>query len=130
MPILIRTIQAPLLGLGVAAWLACNVAAAAAAPKASERQRLYQEQRQLCQSGQSGQTREACMQEARALLRDGPAALSQPSAAEMEKNALQRCEGMEGSDRQACVDRIRGMGTTSGSVQGGGIYRELTITLP
>lgn len=41
------------------------------------------------------------------------------------RNALTRCERLSGDDRQDCVSRIGGKGTTSGSVEGGGIYREL-----
>ena len=45
--------------------------------------------------------------------------------AQYKRNALARCEGLTGADRQDCVARIDGKGTTSGSVEGGGIYREL-----
>lgn len=41
------------------------------------------------------------------------------------RNALVRCESLKGDDRQDCVSRIQGQGTTTGSVEGGGIYREL-----
>ena len=41
------------------------------------------------------------------------------------RNALRRCEPLRDPDRQDCVARIRGEGTTSGSVAEGGIYREL-----
>ena len=45
--------------------------------------------------------------------------------AQYKRNALARCEGLAGADRQDCLARIDGKGTTSGSVEGGGIYREL-----
>ena len=45
--------------------------------------------------------------------------------AQYVRNALTRCESLSGADRQDCVARIEGKGTTSGSVEGGGIYREL-----
>jgi hypothetical protein len=41
------------------------------------------------------------------------------------RNALVRCERLAGDDRKDCVSRIQGQGTKSGSVEGGGIYREL-----
>jgi hypothetical protein len=41
------------------------------------------------------------------------------------RNALQRCEALKDADRSDCVARMQGHGTTSGSVAGGGIYREL-----
>lgn len=46
------------------------------------------------------------------------------------RNALARCEGVKGVDQQDCVSRIKGAGTTSGSVEGGGIYRELLTVIP
>ena len=45
--------------------------------------------------------------------------------AQYMRNALSRCESLQGDDRRDCVARIEGRGTTSGSVEGGGIYREL-----
>ncbi len=45
--------------------------------------------------------------------------------AQYKRNAIARCEGLTGADRQDCLARIDGKGTTSGSVEGGGIYREL-----
>ena len=49
------------------------------------------------------------------------------------RNALKRCEPLPEPDRSGCVARIQGNGTTSGSVAGGGISRELVtreIALP
>lgn len=48
--------------------------------------------------------------------------------AQYMRNALKRCEPLSGDDRQDCVARTQGKGTTTGSVQGGGIYRELVTT--
>jgi hypothetical protein len=41
------------------------------------------------------------------------------------RNALKRCEPLREPDRQDCVLRTQGQGTTTGSVAAGGIYREL-----
>jgi hypothetical protein len=41
------------------------------------------------------------------------------------RNALKRCEPLPEQDRKDCLARMQGQGTTSGSVAGGGIYREL-----
>jgi len=49
-------------------------------------------------------------------------------AADLEKNALLRCEAHKGEDRSDCIARIQGRGRTVGSVAGGGILRELTTT--
>ena len=45
--------------------------------------------------------------------------------AQLMRNALKRCEALREPDRQDCVLRMQGQGTTTGSVAGGGIYREL-----
>lgn len=46
------------------------------------------------------------------------------------RNALERCKPLSEPDRSDCVARIQGQGTTSGSVAGGGIYRELVTREP
>jgi hypothetical protein len=46
------------------------------------------------------------------------------------RNALVRCDSLKGDDRKDCLSRIRGGGTVSGSVEGGGLYRELITIIP
>jgi len=50
--------------------------------------------------------------------------------AEFERNRLARCDKHQGEDRDYCIRRMNGEGTVSGSVEGGGIYRELRVTVP
>lgn len=50
--------------------------------------------------------------------------------AEFERNRLARCDRHEGEDRDLCIRRMNGEGTVSGSVEGGGIYRELRVQVP
>ena len=50
--------------------------------------------------------------------------------AQYMRNALTRCESLKGDDRIDCVSRIHGAGTLSGSVEGGGLYRELVTIIP
>ena len=47
-----------------------------------------------------------------------------------EANRLARCVYLPAGDRELCERRMRGEGTVSGSVEGGGLYRELTVTVP
>ena len=58
------------------------------------------------------------------LTRSRQAALDKDPA-QYQRNALVRCERLAGDDRQDCIARIQGQGTSSGSVEAGGIYREL-----
>ncbi|HEY6966148.1 MAG TPA: hypothetical protein VI229_01660 [Burkholderiales bacterium] len=50
--------------------------------------------------------------------------------AEFEHNRLARCDKHTGEDRDLCIRRMNGEGTVSGSVQGGGILRELRVQVP
>ena len=50
--------------------------------------------------------------------------------ADFEQNKFSRCDKHAGEDRDLCIRRMNGEGTVTGSVQGGGIYRELRVTVP
>jgi hypothetical protein len=50
--------------------------------------------------------------------------------AEFERNRLARCDKHTGEDRDLCIRRMNGEGTISGSVESGGIYRELRVQVP
>ncbi|HYM27719.1 MAG TPA: hypothetical protein VET66_06195 [Steroidobacteraceae bacterium] len=50
--------------------------------------------------------------------------------AEFERNRLARCDKHTGEDRDLCIRRMNGEGTITGSVEGGGILRELHVTVP
>ena len=96
--------------------------AVAADKNVSAAQQAYQKERAACQSAPD---RKACLRDAGAAfdaakhgqLRNGDAAL-------YEKNALMRCNALPDADRQDCVRRVHGEGEVSGSVKGGGIFRE------
>ena len=51
-------------------------------------------------------------------------------AAQQERNRYARCEVHKGEDRELCIRRMNGEGTITGSVAGGGLLRELTVTVP
>ena len=50
--------------------------------------------------------------------------------AQRERNKYARCDYLKGDDREYCVRRMDGEGTVSGSVEGGGLYRELRVIVP
>jgi hypothetical protein len=56
--------------------------------------------------------------------------LQDESPAQLEKNRYSRCEGLPAEDRGYCMRRMDGEGTVSGSVEGGGVLRELRVTVP
>lgn len=49
-------------------------------------------------------------------------------SSDFEKNAVARCDVHQGDDKLDCLARMHGRGKTEGTVAGGGILRELTIT--
>jgi hypothetical protein len=85
----------------------------------------YQQDRARCNSGQSSQDLATCLREAGAAaqershgnLTDGVAA-----------NKYARCDYHKNpEDRDYCIRRMNGEGTVTGSVDGGGLLRELTV---
>ena len=56
--------------------------------------------------------------------------LQDESPAQLERNRYIRCEGLPAEDRDFCIRRMNGEGTISGSVESGGIYRELRVVVP
>ena len=113
----------------------CTFAAgeAAAAParaitpaEQTELRALHQRELAACRSGKAGEALKSCLREAQAshaqALRGGLGDGKAPYAA----NARQRCEALRGGDRDDCLARMAGHGTVRGSVESGGILRELT----
>jgi hypothetical protein len=114
---------------------ALGCASALAAPKTGPADALarYQQERAVCTSGQSNQDRATCLREAGAAFAEAKRDGLGDGAAPYVRNAGQRCERLPDEDRRACVARMQGQGTTSGSAAAGGIYRELVtpeIVLP
>jgi len=113
-----------LLGVGMAQ---------AAAPRtpAAEIQAQYEHERSVCLSGQSNQDRATCLQEAGAARNDARRGLLEESQrTDYRRNALERCRIFDGEDAKDCRARILGAGTTSGSVAGGGVLREVVTIEP
>ena len=105
-------------------------AAAAADGKLSDAQSRYQQDRAACNSGQSYQDRASCLREAGAALQAAKRGGLDDDQTAYERNRLIRCDRLEAGDREDCLRRMRGEGTVSGSVESGGIYRELRTTVP
>jgi hypothetical protein len=85
----------------------------------------YQRDAALCLSkGYKGERNE-CLSDASTARASREPVTIDPDPGRYARNALQRCETLKDADRADCVARMQGQGTTSGSVSGGGIYREL-----
>ena len=113
----------------VAAMLVAGTAVAAGGELA-EAQARYKQDRAACLSGQSQQDRASCLREAGAALQAAKRGRLDEGQGAYERNQLLRCDRLAGEDRDDCLRRMRGEGTVSGSVEGGGLYRELRTTVP
>lgn len=108
----------------LAALVPTSVIAASHVDAAAMRARFEQE-RDVCNSGRSNQSRATCLREANAAYAEARAGKLDDGAAPYAMNATLRCDALQGDDHRDCLIRMHGGGTTSGSVAEGGIYREL-----
>lgn len=83
-----------------------------------------------CAYGPSRSGRAGCMAKAEFELTRARQAALDRDPAQYQRNAQVRCEGLSEEDKRLCVARMQGQGTTTGSVEGGGIYRELITREP
>ena len=104
--------------------------AVAAGGNLSDAQARYQQDRAACMSGQSQQDRATCLREAGAALQEAKRGHSNDGQSSYEHNQLLRCDRLTAGEREDCLRRMHGEGTVSGSVESGGIYRELRTTVP
>ena len=118
----VRPVHAVLL---LAASLMYTTAQADAKAGASDPQLRYQAERKTCMSGQSNQDQATCLREAGAALDEIRRNALGNAAAPYAANALQRCDALPESDRAACIARVQGQGSSTGSAAAGGILREL-----
>jgi hypothetical protein len=113
----------------VAAFAAAPVIGADPAPSSAAAAR-YERERAACLSGQSAQDRETCLREAGAALQAARQGRAEDPPSEVERNRLLRCEvHPTAADREECVRRMT-QGTVRGSIEGGGVVRELITREP
>jgi hypothetical protein len=90
----------------------------------------YQVERANCFNGKSNQDSATCLREANAALAATKQGKLADSDAPYQKNAALRCQALQAGERDACERRMRGEGTVSGSVESGGVLRELVVQAP
>lgn len=118
---------------GAAVFAFAGIPAAHAAGKGANAEAQAQYKRDLadCDGNKATEARATCRTEAaRALAQAKAGDLPSGSADTFARNERQRCDALKGEDRNGCLERADGRGTTSGSVSGGGILRESTVTVP
>jgi hypothetical protein len=123
----------PALRLGslwvVGAVLSLSAASAMAAVRSpnAEIQARYAQERARCLNGTSNEDRSTCLTEAAAARAAAQQGKLDDGGATYRRNARERCKALTGADAGDCMARMNGKGTTSGSAESGGIYRE-TVT--
>src|SRR5699024_3389084 len=95
-------------------------------------QQQYERDVEYCRSGQQGIDVQNCLPDAGAALqerrRSGQISIS---ADALGDNQRARCEGLVGTEREDCLRLMSDTDIeTFGSVEGGGILRKKTITIP
>jgi hypothetical protein len=106
--------------------LACTPVVWSAGGTSSEAQQRYKQERAHCLSGMSHQDKATCLKEAGAALQAARRnRLETGSHASFQVNATARCNAQPADDRDTCVQRITGSGSTQGSVEGGGLLRQV-----
>ncbi len=118
--------------MAMAALVAVSGAWAAQPGTKADIESAYQRDRAACMASDSQHERTSCLREAGAVRAEAlrGAAKDTESEAVRARNALQRCQGLPDARRDVCERMARGEGSASGSVEGGGVIRELTIMEP
>lgn len=119
------------IGAGALLALSTSSAQTAAATTGTKASASHQQELQDCNTGRTHQDTETCLKEARnAEAERKRGALSKPDA-DFTANTTARCEALDGEYKVACLARMTGHGTTSGSVASGGVLRQSeTVVVP
>lgn len=91
----------------------------------------FSQEVEACRTGRTPQAQATCLEEARNARADKQRGVLQHQGTDHQANAMARCDVLSGEDKAACQARVMGYGSTSGSVAGGGVLREVeTVVLP
>ena len=89
------------------------------------------QERAWCMANTDGVARVDCLKEAGAAQAEKRRGTLDTNTGAYGANAVERCEVFEGTERVACQARVMGFGNASGSVQGGGVIKQIeTVELP
>lgn len=92
----------------------------------------YQRDRAACMASDSQHERTSCLREAGAVRAEAMRGAQRGGESQemLTRNALERCKRQPPEQQAVCERMVRGEGSTTGSVEGGGMIRELTIMEP
>ena len=104
------------------------------APKSNTGADGYGDARQLrswCLANTMGAKRADCLEYSYANPTEKSKSAQESDSTDFAGNALSRCNVFKGEDRVACDARVKGLGSNTGSVQSGGVLKEVTtVTRP
>ena len=118
---------------GIAALLAVTAATAQVATGTTgiDASGSYQQEINACMTGRTQQDQATCLKEARNAQADKKRGVLDNADGQFRANATARCDALAGEEKAACHARVLGYGSTTGSVAGGGVLREVeTVVLP
>ena len=125
--------SAPRLAATLGLWLLlASLTHAAPAMDRASIDAQYQRDRSACAGKQDPSSREACLREAGAVRQDALRGKigDNTTPGDWRRNALARCQAHQDAfDRSQCERRMMGEGQAQGSVEGGGLLREITTTI-
>ncbi|MDR7148107.1 hypothetical protein J2W49_000035 [Hydrogenophaga palleronii] len=117
-----------------AAMLVASVAWAqsGAAGARSSIEATYQRDRAACMASDSQHERTSCLREAGAVRAEALRGVGRGGESQetLMRNALERCKRQPADQQAICERMVRGEGSATGSVESGGMIRELTIMEP
>jgi len=122
-----------LVSYGVAALLAMTAATAQVATGTTgiDTSGSYQQEVNACMTGRTQEDQATCLREARNAQADKKRGVLDNAGAQFQANEAARCDALTGEENAACRARLLGYGSTSGSVAGGGVLREVeTVVVP
>ena len=91
----------------------------------------YQQERAWCMANTAGEAQATCLKNSSAAQAQKRQGTLDNNGSNFKANAMQRCTVLTGEDRAACEARVAGLGEASGSVQGGGVIKQIeTVVLP
>lgn len=110
--------------------LAASQAGAQSSTTADAQQR-YKADVERCRSGQTSQDEKTCLREAGAALEEARRHRLVTGHPSFDENQHARCDRLSGSERDDCMRLMSDPNAiVQGSVEGGGVIRETTITIP
>ena len=92
---------------------------------------VYAQERAWCMANTAGDERATCLKNSGAAQAERARGTLDTNGRDFQSNAMQRCDVFLSEERAACEARVSGYGSASGSVQGGGIIKQVeTVVLP